>query len=216
MVKSESIDHIPDIAAGQPPNYADASAELITRGATLRRGEFLAPGTLDGPGPIGRVVRAALGLGALYFAIDMVAYRDEVLGSSAPSFLGWYLGVAIALWVTSDVVNVGLGRHWGYRPLLFVAAAFSGALALDIMIYGSLWAPPAGVVLLLWMVPVFAYLGGSMLLASLLGTPGCEMRAVPDLRGRLSGHPHVEHACPGPLYAVDRWEQDRAQRSRAT
>ena len=107
------------------------------------------------------------------------------------------------------MVNIGLSRRWGNRPLLFVLALIVGAIVLDVVFYGTLWAAPLGVVLLATMVPVHAYLGSSMLLASILGTPGCEMRAVPDAYGRLTGRAHLEHACPGPLYDLDVWEQRR-------
>lgn len=39
--------------------------------------------------------------------------------------------------------------------------------------------------------------GVSFLLASVLGTPGCEMRAIPHLAVLLTGRETREHFCPG-------------------
>jgi hypothetical protein len=47
-----------------------------------------------------------------------------------------------------------------------------------------------------------------------LGTPGCEMRAIPDLLGRLTGHTAQEHHCPGFITPLDNWEARRYQSGR--
>ena len=193
----------------QPLQYADATDESLRSDAGPSRREFLAPGSLLKPAPIGRVVRVLLGLGALSFVYDAIAYRSEVFGSSPPDFYGWYLAIAVGLWVTPSVLNVGLSRRWGDRPRFVVVALLGATIALDLAVYGTIWAPPLGIVLLVWLIPVLAYLGSSFLLAAAVATPGCEMRAVPDLWARLRGRPQVEHACPQLLYNLDAWEQRR-------
>ena len=61
-----------------------------------------------------------------------------------------------------------------------------------------------------WVLYIFAHLGLSFLLSALLGTPGCEMRAIHDLFAKLTGSQAREHHCPvGPLSGIDRWESDR-------
>ena len=54
---------------------------------------------------------------------------------------------------------------------------------------------------------MFAHLGYSFVLAGILATPGCEMRATHHLFSILSGKPVKEHHCPvGPLNTIDKWE----------
>jgi len=68
---------------------------------------------------------------------------------------------------------------------------------------GALW---------LWEFYVFADLGSAFVLAAIIGTPGCEMRALHDLYSRLTGNPTKEHYCPiGPLHPIDQWEAHRDQ-----
>lgn len=62
----------------------------------------------------------------------------------------------------------------------------------------------------IWELYLFIHLGLSFLLAAILATPGCEMRAFHDLFTRLTGVPTKEHYCPvGPLHLVDQWEAQR-------
>ena len=61
-----------------------------------------------------------------------------------------------------------------------------------------------------WELYIFAHLGLSFLLSALLGTAGCEMRAIHDLWAKLTGSQAREHHCPvGPLRSIDRWESGR-------
>ena len=49
--------------------------------------------------------------------------------------------------------------------------------------------------------------GDGHIIASLIGTPGCEMRAFHNLYSRITGIPTKEHYCPvGPLHPIDQWE----------
>ncbi len=59
------------------------------------------------------------------------------------------------------------------------------------------------------------FLGIAYVLAAVIGTPGCEMRAFHDLYTRVTGIPTKEHYCPvGPLHPIDQWEARRAQKVR--
>lgn len=58
-----------------------------------------------------------------------------------------------------------------------------------------------------WELYLFAHLGLSFVLSAVIGTPGCEMRALHDLYSRITGNPTKEHYCPtGPLHLIDQWE----------
>ncbi|WP_223668512.1 hypothetical protein [Kangiella shandongensis] len=60
---------------------------------------------------------------------------------------------------------------------------------------------------LLWLLYVFVHLGISFILAALIATPGCEMRAIPHAYSLLTGRQYREHFCPGFLDRVDKWER---------
>ncbi len=64
-----------------------------------------------------------------------------------------------------------------------------------------------GIVFWSWLFYFYMHLGTSFLLASVLATPGCEMRAIPELFGKLSGNPTDEHHCPAAFITrLDEWE----------
>jgi hypothetical protein len=75
---------------------------------------------------------------------------------------------------------------------------------------GATWSPVAGALFYGWIVYTFGHLGISLLLASAIATPGCEMRAISHLWTILTVRATKEHYCPGVLDPVDRWEVRRA------
>ena len=60
-----------------------------------------------------------------------------------------------------------------------------------------------------WMIVIYGHLGISFVLATLLATPGCEMRAIPQLLGMASGKQAAEHYCPAFIDKIDHWEHQR-------
>ena len=120
-----------------------------------------------------------------------------------------FLWPVVALWLLPPVVNLGFGRSWKNRPRIVVLLACAGAILVDLFVYGQIWGPPLGAVVYAVTVYTFAHLGLSFVLATLLATPGCEMRAIPDLIGRLTGRTAQEHHCPGFIQPIDDWEARR-------
>ena len=57
-----------------------------------------------------------------------------------------------------------------------------------------------------WLSYVYGHLGLSLLIASVIGTPGCEMRAIPHLSTIVTGRETAEHYCPGFFNGLDKWE----------
>ena len=88
--------------------------------------------------------------------------------------------------------------------MLATAAAL---IALDFGLFGTWWGWPLGAFVRVWMVYWSLHLGGSFVLAALIATPGCEMRAVPHLTSLITGHAAKEHYCPGFIDPLDRWER---------
>ena len=169
---------------------------------------FVEPGTLPKPRVIGRTVRMLLGLACCFGALQYAAIPRAFLGLDSPH-PSVFLWPAIALWLLPPVVNLGFGRSWRNRPRIVVLLACAVVILANLAVYGQMWGPPLGVVIYGVTVYTFAHLGLSFVLATFLATPGCEMRAVPDLLGRLTGHIAPEHHCPGLIQPLDNWEARR-------
>ena len=64
-----------------------------------------------------------------------------------------------------------------------------------------------------WDIYLGSHLGIAFIVAGIIGTPGCEMRAFHNLFSRITGIPTKEHHCPiGPLRAIDHWEANGYRR----
>lgn len=119
----------------------------------------------------------------------------------------------VAILLINYVVNIGFGRSFGRWPS-YLSVGIAGVLAaLGWMLFGTPNHPVLGVALWLWLTYFYAHLGISFLLAAVIATPGCEMRSIPELLGRISARPVREHHCPAALISkIDQWERRRASR----
>ena len=63
-----------------------------------------------------------------------------------------------------------------------------------------------------WMTYVYGHLGISFALSAIIKTPGCEMRAIPQLWTLMTGRKTLEHHCPGFLNNIDNWEKNLNKR----
>ncbi len=126
---------------------------------------------LPKPGPIGRSVRLALGLVLLYFAV--YALTQYLLGGSPSARdLGVWIGLAYAVYFLPDVINLGLGRSWGRRPLFVGVTAVGVAGGIDGVSSGTVLGPALGLIVFLLIVYVFTHIGLSLILAAILAAPG--------------------------------------------
>ena len=116
----------------------------------------------------------------------------------------WF-AIVIGFLSLGYVVNLGLNRDWGYRPQIVLTALIAVAVIADLVIYGSLWAPPLGLLVFVWLLLEFLPLGVAFVLAAALGTPGCEMRSYNHLAAKLTGQNPTEHFCPGGVDFADKW-----------
>ena len=178
-----------------------------SRYSSAHRHDFVQPGSLPRPGPIGRLFRLVLGLGSLWLAFVAVAGGPSELLGPEPPPIDWLIPAAVAVWVVPEVINIGWSQHWGQKPRLALLGLVALGLALNLVFYSEILAPPGGWIIIAAFTYIFGHLGISFLLSVLLGTPGCEMRAIPQLVGRLRGREAVEHACPGPVDTIDRRER---------
>ena len=172
---------------------------------------FEEPGSLAPPRAVGRVVRLALGVWLLSICYSILNGAPGLTGTRAPAHWTFWLAVVIAFHLTPYVVNIGLTRNWKRKPQYAVVLLTVVALVLDLVMFGTWWAPPLGGLILTWLSYLFGHLGVSFLLAGLIATTGCEMRALPHLWTVITGRRTREHYCPGPLDRLDRWERDRSR-----
>lgn len=163
-------------------------------------------GTLPRPGPVGRLVRLGFGglclsyVGALLQTVGRLMPNDTI----NPLILN---GLVPGLFLVSYVVNIGFSRAWKKRPLLVSLALFAFAGAAGYLQTGILPSPLLAGTIYAWELYLFSHLGLSFVLAALLATPGCEMRAFHHAYALLTGREAKEHLCPvGPLGPIDRWE----------
>ena len=165
------------------------------------------PGTLPKPGPIGRMLRLAFGLWCIWFVSELIGVRNDLIDSQDRIRALIWNGILPSLFLISYVVNIGFSRNWKKWPALVSAAVLLAIATLGYLLEGSFESSMLARTLWTWELYLFGHLGVSFLLAAVIGTPGCEMRALHDLYSRISGTPTQEHYCPvGPLNSVDRWE----------
>ncbi len=179
----------------------------VTRPADTTETHFEEQGSLPKPRLVGRMVRLSSGVLLLWPLYTMLTDGVGLMSGTAwPRGWTFWLLVAIAFYFTPYVVDIGFGLNWRRKPQYFVAVGAALLLVVDLGVYGSWWAPPLGVFVWAWLVYFSAHLGISFVLSTLLGTPGCEMRAIPHLWTVLTGRSTKEHYCPGPLDRLDQWE----------
>lgn len=171
------------------------------------------PGSLPRPGSIGRVVRLLFGFLCLWYVQGLVQVAGSLFDDDGHIRPVVRNGIIIGLFLISYVVNIGYSRAWKKWPAFISGGAFLviagfGYVTEEVfettLLARSIWG---------WEIYLFSHLGGAFVVSSLIGTPGCEMRAFHDLYSRLTGTPTKEHFCPvGPLHSIDQWESARSQR----
>ncbi len=170
------------------------------------------PGSLPPPGPVGRLVRLAFGLLSLWYVYGLIQVSGDLVtadGSIRP--LIWN-GIIFGLFLVSYVVNIGFSRAWKKWPAIVSAAALAIIAGIAYAMSGPIETNLLARSLWIWELYVFSHLGLAFIIAGVIGTPGCEMRAFHDLYSKLTGVPTKEHYCPvGPLHPIDQWEARRRQ-----
>ena len=164
-------------------------------------------GTLTPPGPIGRWVRLALGVLIVKFIYDWLTFID-VSDIANPFILFW---VAVSVALAPYVVNIGFGVNFGAKPRYFLIGIWVVAAIAGYLVEGATRSQLLWTIVEATQIYIYGHLGISFLLSAVLATPGCEMRAISQLFGKMSGTGSKEHYCPGFIDNIDRWEQRRKQ-----
>lgn len=170
------------------------------------------PGSLPRPGPIGKLVRLAFAILCLSHVYWLLQVNGNLLDANGHIRSILWNGIVIGLLLVSYVINIGYSRAWKKWPAIVSASAFLLIAAYGYLTAGSAETRLLAQALWVWEFYVFAHLGSAFILAAILGTPGCEMRAFHDLYSRVTGVSTKEHYCPiGPLNPIDQWETRRNQ-----
>ncbi|MFQ5549276.1 MAG: hypothetical protein ACE5FV_13355, partial [Woeseia sp.] len=118
--------------------------------------ELVGQGTLQPPGPIGRLTRLALGLACLYALYELILYHQSIIRTPVSVLPNLAVMVFAAVFITNYVVNIGLGRSWGRWPVYMLVGASVLAAGIAWLTFGTPDHPLFGAVLWAWLVWFFA------------------------------------------------------------
>ena len=170
------------------------------------------PGSLPKPGPAGRVVRLLSGLLCLWFVSELTAAAGSLIASNGHVLPLIWNGALPGLFLISYIINIGFSRSWGTMPAIVSATVLAVAALVGYLSLGTVETNLFARAAWIWELYLFGHLGLSFVLAAVIGTPGCEMRALHDLYSRITGNPTKEYYCPvGPLHLIDQWEAPRSR-----
>jgi len=176
--------------------------------------DLVEPGSLEKPGLIGRTVRLMLGILCLYGLYELIRIAPDFLYDPIGLLPGLSLMILAAVCIFNYVVNIGFSQNWKRFPLLISLVVIGINALLSYLVEGTPNSPLLGIPILLWLGYFFTHLGISFILASALGTPGCEMRAIPQLIGKVTHRESKEHHCPVSIISgIDNWEKQHFKRS---
>lgn len=169
------------------------------------------PGSLARPGPIGRLVRLAFGLLCAWYVKGLIDVSDSLVTSDGHVRTLIWNGILPGLFLISYVVNIGFSRAWRKWPAIVSAIVILAVAGVGYFLRGNIETELLARTIWTWEIYLFSHLGLAFLIAGVIGTPGCEMRAFHDLYSRITGVPTKEHFCPiGPLHPIDQWEARRS------
>lgn len=134
-------------------------------------GDFVQPGTIPKPLPIGRAARLLFGVGALYYFAWLMFQREALIGTTGID-VGFWTGVFFALYYLPDLFVVGLSQPWGKWPQAAALAVSAVLLAAGLAFYGTGWAPPFGWWVFIFTASFYGLIGLAFLLAAVLAVPG--------------------------------------------
>jgi hypothetical protein len=169
--------------------------------------EFEDQGSLEKPLRMGRLVRLLIGAVLLYLTYPLIPHFEWLLENGIPLHGINVISMALIFWVMPYVVNIGWSLNTKRTPQIVVIILTLVLGGFDYVSSGSFYGPTLKVFTLAWFFYTATHLGISMVLAAILATPGCEMRAIPHLWSMMTDRHTREHYCPGILNGLDRWER---------
>ena len=134
--------------------------------------QFEEPGSLERPGPIGRIVRIVAGILCVYFLFLVVKGQAGMMGADVPTDARVWIGAVLCLYGLPHIFNIGYGRNWGGWPRWVTLLLALGAVAFSTFQHDSLWGPEPGLIVFVLLGFVLINLGPSFVLSGILATPG--------------------------------------------
>ncbi len=170
--------------------------------------QLVEQGSLDRPGPVGRLVRMSLGVLCSYALYQLILYRVSIMATPVSMLPNLTVMVVAAILIINYVVNIGFGKSFGRWPSYISIALALSLAAVSWLVFGTADHPVVGLAFWSWLVYFYSHLGVSFVLSAVIATPGCEMRAIPELFGRITGRETEEHHCPASFITkIDDWEK---------
>lgn len=176
--------------------------------------ELVEQGSLSRPGPVGRLVRFSLGVACLYGLWELFAVTPYFVERPIELLPNLSFMILVVLCIFNYVVNIGFSKDWSYYPVVVSIFTFLLVAAASYITSGTASSELLGTLIVLWIAYFFTHLGLSFVLASIISTPGCEMRAIPELFGKITNKEVKEHHCPSSLISgIDNWEENRKKKN---
>ena len=173
--------------------------------------KLLEQGTLSRAGPIGRIVRLTLGLLCMYALWEITNIAANFIAQPVRFLPNLSLLLLAPFCIFNYVINIGYSKDWHRYPLIASLVSFAVIALGGYIINGDVNSNLLGIALIAWLGYFFGHLGVSFLIAAVLATPGCEMRAIPELIGKVTGKASSEHQCPVSFISgIDNWERKRS------
>lgn len=173
-------------------------SDTTTCGAT---GAYLAPA-----GWLSRAGKLGMGVLQIFLVFQLIVNYKIVFSESMPSNSGLVIAVVLAFALLSWTLNLGFKRQWGARPFYVAVGVVCVSMVVGYFLNGSVWGVPLASVLYVVTVYVHGHMGPCHVLAAVLATRGCEMRAPDHLLAILRGKQAELHICPGAWSRIDEWE----------
>jgi hypothetical protein len=167
-------------------------------------------------GPVGRAVRLLLAVGFAAALATLVDQGGPASVRDPETLTDWsYVALTIGMVAVYAILVTQLGKMVGGEAgatrartvaLSVLAAAAAVAAVFGELRSGAVWGSPLSD--LVWALDVAMLLETivALLLAAVLGTPGCEIGVWAEIAARLHGRPASPPLCIIGLHHLDAWE----------
>jgi len=166
-------------------------------------------GTIPPPRTIGRLARLIIGVGCLSLVWQITDDIPGLISRGWPSNTLSVASVILGFYLLRPVANIGFTLKDSNWARVVVLALMFIIFVSEWMLKGVFFGGVFTGAMIVWMTYVYGHLGASFVVASVIRTPGCEMRALPHLWSLFSGHNLKEHNCPSFIRNIDEWEQNK-------
>ena len=173
---------------------------------------FKEPGSIEQPRIIGRIVRFLIGIACLDLVRQIVDDIPGMIERGWPVNFVSVCTILLGFYLLKRVINLGFTLNENYRAQIIVALVTLIIILLEWSLGHLLFSEISTAFLMFWMTYVYGHLGISFALSAIIKTPGCEMRAIPQLWTLMTGRKTLEHHCPGFLNNIDNWEKNLNKR----